>query len=79
VGAAAGVTAALSAGYVVWCLRAGTLLASVLSSLPMWRNFDPLPVLEYWEKKSTVDDESDDEDELAFQSQQANREEAVVG
>lgn len=36
---------ALSAGFVAWLLRSGSLLASFLVSLPAWRHFDPLPVL----------------------------------
>jgi hypothetical protein len=36
---------ALSVGAVWWATRATGLLASLLSSLPAWRNFDPLPVL----------------------------------
>jgi Bacterial Ig domain len=36
---------ALSAGFVVWVLRGGSLLASFLVSMPAWRHFDPLPVL----------------------------------
>ena len=36
---------ALSVGSVSWLLRGGTLFASVLSSLPTWKGFDPLPVL----------------------------------
>jgi VCBS repeat-containing protein len=35
----------LSAGYLTWMLRASSLLASALASLPMWARFDPLPVL----------------------------------
>ena len=35
----------LSAGFVVWTLRSGGLLFSLMSSLPAWRNFDLLPVL----------------------------------
>jgi Domain of unknown function (DUF4347)/Bacterial cadherin-like domain/Bacterial Ig domain len=53
----------LTVGYVLWLLRGGALLASLLSSLPAWRLIDPLPVL------SRVDDEEDfDEDEDAFVS-----------
>ena len=37
--------ATLSAGYVAWLLRAGPMLASALSSMPIWAKFDPLPVL----------------------------------
>jgi hypothetical protein len=36
---------ALSAGFMVWILRGGSLLASFLVSMPAWRHFDPLPVL----------------------------------
>ena len=35
----------LSVGYILWLLRGGTLLASVMASLPAWRAIDPLPVL----------------------------------
>jgi hypothetical protein len=53
----------LTVGYVLWLLRGGALLASLLSSLPAWRLIDPLPVL------SRVDDEEDrDEDEDIFVS-----------
>jgi hypothetical protein len=36
---------ALSAGFVAWILRGGSLVASFLVSMPAWRHFDPLPVL----------------------------------
>ncbi|MBK5281449.1 MAG: hypothetical protein JJE16_05120, partial [Nitrospiraceae bacterium] len=36
---------ALSAGFLLWLLRGGSLLASFLVSMPAWRRFDPLPVL----------------------------------
>src|ERR1044071_267144 len=53
----------LPVGYVLWLLRGGALLASLLSSLPAWRLIDPLPVL------SRVDDEDDaEEDQDAFVS-----------
>jgi hypothetical protein len=50
-GAIAGL-GALSAGYVLWGLQAGSLVTSALSSLPVWGSFDPLPVLEFWERDS---------------------------
>jgi hypothetical protein len=40
-------TAGLSVGYIIWTIRSGYLVASVLSSLPAWALVDPLPVLEY--------------------------------
>jgi Bacterial Ig domain len=47
----------LSVGYVIWLLRGGVLLSSLLSSLPAWRLVDPLPVL------ARLSDGSDDEDD----------------
>ncbi len=40
----AGLAVSLSVGYVSWLLRGGVLLSSVMSSLPVWRFIDPLPV-----------------------------------
>ena len=37
-------TVTLSAGFVVWMLRAGSLMASLLATRPLWSEFDPLPV-----------------------------------
>jgi hypothetical protein len=56
-GSAIAATVGLSAGYVVWMLKGGSLLASVLSSLPAWQLADPLAILVG--KKG--DDEDDDE------------------
>ena len=46
----------LSAGYVVWLLKGGSLLASVLSSMPAWQLADPLSIL----VGRTNDDEDDE-------------------
>lgn len=52
------VSASLSIGYIVWLLRGGVLISSVLTSLPAWRMIDPLPVLH---KTDSGDDSADDE------------------
>jgi hypothetical protein len=39
------ITAGLSAGYVVWLVRGGVLLSSMLSALPAWQVIDPMPVM----------------------------------
>jgi hypothetical protein len=39
------VTAGLSAGYVVWLVRGGVLVSSMLSALPAWQLIDPMPVM----------------------------------
>ena len=36
---------AVSAGFIAWILRGGSLLASFLISMPAWQHFDSLPVL----------------------------------
>ncbi len=36
---------AISVGYVIWLIRCGSLVASMLASLPTWCSFDPLPIL----------------------------------
>ena len=43
--AAAGTGITLTAGFVAWLLRGGSLLASLMGSMPLWKGFDPLPVL----------------------------------
>ncbi len=40
-----GVTMSLSAGFVSWVLKTGSLMASFMSILPLWKQFDPLPIL----------------------------------
>ncbi|MGH8525250.1 MAG: cadherin repeat domain-containing protein, partial [Gammaproteobacteria bacterium] len=43
-----------SVGVVAWLLRGGSLLAALLSTMPLWRGLDPLPILAY---RRTKDDE----------------------
>jgi hypothetical protein len=38
-------TSGLSIGYVVWLVRGGVLVSSMLSALPAWQMVDPMPVL----------------------------------
>ncbi len=38
-----------SAAYLIWLLRGGSLLSSLLSILPAWKSMDPLPVLDSFE------------------------------
>lgn len=54
------VTGSLSVGYVLWLLRGGLLLSSLLSSLPAWAVIDPMPVL----SRSGHDDEDEGDDPL---------------
>jgi VCBS repeat-containing protein len=43
----------LTAGIVAWAMRGGALLSSLMSTIPLWKGYDPLPILAY----------KDDEDE----------------
>lgn len=54
------VSASVSIGYVLWLLRSGALLSSVLATIPAWRSIDPLPVLASFptRKDNNDDDES---------------------
>jgi len=44
-GSSIALTAGLSIGYVVWLTRGGLLIASMVSSMPVWRLIDPVPIL----------------------------------
>ena len=47
-------------GYVLWVLRSGMLLSTVLASMPTWCVFDPLPVLETFQDNPKRGDSSDE-------------------
>ncbi|MBX2825161.1 MAG: hypothetical protein KTR33_10560, partial [Gammaproteobacteria bacterium] len=60
VGTTTAITSGFSVGYILWLIRGGTLIGSVLSALPAWRFIDPLPVLD----SMGDDDESGDSESL---------------
>jgi hypothetical protein len=62
-GSAALASAGLSVGYVVWLLRGGVLLSSLLTSLPAWRALDPIAVLSRPAQRRSED--ADDDESLA--------------
>ena len=57
-GTAVATTASISVGYIMWMLRGGYVLASVLSTMPVWQNIDPLPVLAALDAVENEDDDS---------------------
>jgi len=57
---ATGSGVALTAGYVAWILRGGMLASMLISSMPMWKGFDPLPLLAARKRKRS---KKDDEEE----------------
>jgi len=58
VGAAATTSVGMTVGYVVWVLRSGLLLSSVMAHLPMWRFMDPLAILDSSESHADEDEET---------------------
>jgi hypothetical protein len=50
-GSATAASFGASAAYVLWMLRGGSLLSSLLSILPAWQSMDPLPVLDNFESR----------------------------
>jgi hypothetical protein len=60
VGATMAASVGLSSGFVIWMLKGGSLLASVLSSLPAWRLTDPLAIL--------AGSRNDDDDEESLEN-----------
>ena len=53
------VSTGLSVGYVLWLVRGGVLLSSLLTSMPAWRLIDPLPILGHLGTRKHSDDEDD--------------------
>ena len=51
-----------SAGMVAWLLRGGALAAALLSSLPVWSTFDPIPVLSQRRRHKSERQNSDPDD-----------------
>jgi hypothetical protein len=52
-GSAAGVTSVLTVGYVLWTIRSGWLVTSLLAQMPAWRLVDPLVVLDYLDEEAS--------------------------
>ncbi|MGB5326152.1 MAG: VCBS domain-containing protein, partial [Pseudomonadales bacterium] len=66
-----GIAVSLSAGFVSWALRAGSLLASVFSVMPLWKQLDPLPIV------GTKDEDEEDVSASSEHEQEAALEETT--
>ena len=55
--AAAGIGVSMTAGFVAWLLRSGSLVASLITAAPIWNAFDPVSILSESDKISVVDGE----------------------
>lgn len=63
IGTATGLGISVFAGYVIWAFRGSSLIMGALSALPMWRCFDPLPVLLKDEKEQQAEPRMDKDEE----------------
>ena len=59
----AGATLSITAGFVSWVLRGGALLSSLLSSVSLFKQFDPLAVVYKDTKKQDMHEETDADQE----------------
>ncbi|MCP3848879.1 MAG: hypothetical protein GY694_01385, partial [Gammaproteobacteria bacterium] len=57
-------TAGMTVGFISWVLRSGSLLASLISAIPLFSRFDPLPILKSRSNKDKekIKDEDDNKD-----------------
>jgi hypothetical protein len=60
-GSAAGATSVLTVGYVLWTIRSGWLVTSLLTQLPAWQLIDPLVVLDQLDDEPTRGGRDDDD------------------
>jgi len=69
-GTASLVSIGMSVAYFMWAVRAGSVLSSLLSSMPAWKLVDPLPILDQMEGRTArrKRDGSDDEDDESLES-----------
>ncbi|MEZ5657477.1 MAG: cadherin-like domain-containing protein [Burkholderiaceae bacterium] len=68
------VSTGVSIGYVIWLLRGGALLSSIIASMPAWRSIDPLPVLQSLDSSHSA---SKDEESIESMLESANRQGAA--
>ncbi len=64
VGSAAGATGAFTIGYVLWSLRSGWLVTTMLAQMPAWGFVNPLIVLDTLDDKDFDDKDGDENDSL---------------
>ena len=58
IGSVGTIVSGFTVGYVLWIVRSGFLLSSVLASLPSWTMFDPMVVLSGTGSDDTSEEES---------------------
>ncbi len=58
-GGSAVLATTITAGYLIWLIKGGQIVAAVMANLPAWRLIDPLPIL-----NSIIDDDEEVDDSL---------------
>jgi hypothetical protein len=49
-----GATTIATAGYAAWALRSGYFVMTALASIPSWKSFDLIPILDFDVRKRPV-------------------------
>ncbi len=58
VGGTAALASTLTAGYLIWLIKGGQLVAALMANLPAWQLIDPLPILNSLDDEDVSDDQS---------------------
>lgn len=59
---AAGLSIALSAGFISWALKGTSLMAALMATLPSWNNIDPLNIINAGKHNAQQNSKHDDHD-----------------
>jgi hypothetical protein len=68
-----GSTVSITAGIVSWVLRGGSLLASLMSTVPLLNRFDPLPIFRRRREDESIEPNDDDDDSEVLKKEHARR------
>ena len=76
---ARGAGVSLSAGYLTWLLRAGSLLSGLMSAMPLWARVDPLPIIDLDEKERKLRQQRASQSSVDDDETEANVERLLSG
>jgi len=68
-----GFSLSVTAGFLVWLLRGGALLASMFSISPLWRQLDPLPIVNSTSDVTTGGGDANDSVEKLFDDEESDK------
>ncbi len=75
--AATGISISLTAGFVAWLFRSGSLIASLFATMPVWRNFDPVIILSESEEEEKEKLDAEKLEKSEAESKQTENAEAL--